>query len=187
MKVLIKVCIVLVIVSLNACAILQEPIINRHDDIKKYKYVVIPKTDTITSGAGSVYGNQYGVYGGTITDSINPGSVIEGILLKKQFISVDEIRPEIANKTLIVKYGQSGKRDVAGGFGGYTLEVSISFINAKTYESVYSCTAEGQGSTEADDIREAITRCLSGIDWSNMDIAYIKVVNNYYTKSYKCF
>ena len=53
--------------------------------------------------------------------------------------------------------------NVTGGLGGYTLEVTIILIDAKTYDTIYSCTAEGQGSTEADDIREAITRCLSGL------------------------
>jgi hypothetical protein len=46
------------------------------------------------------------------------------------------------------------------GWGGYTIEVTIQFVSAKTNSLVCSCTAEGIGSTEADDIREAITRCL---------------------------
>jgi len=160
---LVKVIFTFSVIFLNGCAVLEAPKITRHDDIKKYQYVAISSTGTLNSGAGAVFGNQYGVYGGTTSKSINPGSVIEGILLKKGYTSINEIKPEIAHKTLVVKYGQSGKRDVAGGLGGYTLEVTISFINAKTYENVYSCTAEGQGETEADDIREAITRCLSGI------------------------
>ena len=163
MKVLTKIAITLAVVSLNGCAILAEPKITKHDDINKYKYVAISNTGSLSSGAGIVVGGQYGVYGGSTSKSVNPGAVIEGILLKKGFTSINEIRPEIIDKTLIVKYGESGKRDVAAGLGGYTLEVTISFINAKTYENVYSCTAEGQGETEADDIREAITRCLSGI------------------------
>lgn len=55
--------------------------------------------------------------------------------------------------------GESGKRNT--GLGGYTLEVTIQLISAKTSSLVCSCTAEGQGSTEADDIRQAITRCLN--------------------------
>ena len=163
MKALLKIILTMVIVSVNGCAILDEPKITRSDDINKYKYVAISNTGSLSSGTGAVIGNQYGVYGGSTNKSVNPGSVIEGILLKNGFTSISEIRPEIADKTLIVKYGESGKRDVAGGLGGYTLEATISFINAKTYEHVYTCTAEGQGTTEADDIREAITRCLSGI------------------------
>ena len=161
MKALFKFILILSIILLSGCAILEEPKIIKYSDIHKYKYVVISNTGSLTSSTGAVFGNQYGVYGGTTTQSVNPGSVIEGTLLKKGFTSINEIKPEIVSKTLIVKYGQSGKRDVGL---GYTLEVTISFINAKTYENVYTCTAEGQGSTEADDIRIAITRCLSGIE-----------------------
>lgn len=50
-----------------------------------------------------------------------------------------------------------------GGIGGYTLEVSIQILDAKTQEPVFICTAEGQGDTEADDIRKAITRCLESL------------------------
>ena len=47
--------------------------------------------------------------------------------------------------------------------GGYTIEVTIQFVSAKSNELISSCTAEGQGQTEADDIRQAITRCLSAL------------------------
>lgn len=43
------------------------------------------------------------------------------------------------------------------------MEVTIQFISAQTNSLVCSCSAEGQGETEADDIRMAITRCLSTI------------------------
>ena len=59
-----------------------------------------------------------------------------------------------------MNYGESGKRNRGL---GYTIEVTIQFISAKTHAPICSCTAEGQGETEADDIREAITRCLSGL------------------------
>ena len=44
--------------------------------------------------------------------------------------------------------------------GGYTLGVSIQMLDSKTHEPLFICTAEGQGETEADDIRKAIARCL---------------------------
>lgn len=74
-----------------------------------------------------------------------------------------EIKPELIDQTLIVNYGESGKRNIAGGLGGYTIEVTIQFISAKTHTLMSSCTAEGQGETEADDIRKAINRCLAGL------------------------
>ena len=46
---------------------------------------------------------------------------------------------------------------------GYTIEVSIQFVDAKTKEIICVSTAEGIGYTESDDIREAITRALNVI------------------------
>lgn len=147
----------------TGCAILKEPEITKRENIDQYSFVVLPKTNSLISGTGGVYGNQYGVYGGSSTKEINPSHVIEGILLKRGLVSTDSVRPGNEEKTLIVKYGESGRRDVAGGLGGYTLEVTIALISAKTNSVAYSCVAEGQGSTEVDDIREAIHRCLSGL------------------------
>ena len=84
-----------------------------------------------------------------------------GILSKKGFVRLPEQKSELVDETLIVNYGESGRRDT--GLGGYTIEVTIQFISAKSNDLICSCTAEGQGSTEADDIRQAITRCLSSL------------------------
>lgn len=62
------------------------------------------------------------------------------------------------DETLIINYGESGTRKT--GWGGNAIEVTIQFLSAKSNTLVCSCTAEGQDSTEADDIREAINRCL---------------------------
>jgi hypothetical protein len=155
--------IVLTSILVNSCAILKAPIITKNDSIEGYKYVFIPTTGNLASGTGGVYGGQYGVYGSSTSKSVNPSDVITGILLKEGFVSLPEIKPELTDETLIVNYGESGKRVIAGGLGGYTIEVTIKLISAKSYKTLCSCTAEGQGSTEADDIREAITRCLSGL------------------------
>jgi len=154
---------VLLSVITTGCAILKEPEITKRENIDQYNFVVLPKTTSFSSGTGSVYGDQYGVYGGSSSKEINPSHVIEGILLKRGLMSTAAVKPGNESKTLLVKYGESGMRDVAGGLGGYTLEVTIALISAKTNSVVYSCVAEGQGSTEVDDIREAIHRCLSGL------------------------
>lgn len=144
------------------CFAILEPAQTKHfKDIKAYDYAYLNATQTLNSGVGA---GAYGYYGGSysVSKSINPADMIAGILMKKGFIIVNDTTSHTA-KTLIVNYGQSGKRDVVGGLGGYTLEVSIQILDAQTKEPVYICTAEGQGSTEADDIREAITRCLAGL------------------------
>lgn len=147
----------------SGCASLKEPEITKRGEINVYSFVVLPNAASLSSISGGVYGNQYGVYGSSSSKEINPSNIIEGILLKRGLISTDAVTSENKDKTLIVKYGESGRRDVAGGLGGYALEVTIAIVTAKTNEVVYSCVAEGQGSTEVDDIREAIHRCLSGL------------------------
>jgi len=153
----------LLTVLVSGCATLKDPEITKRGEIEEYSFVVLPNAANLSSSSGGVYGNQYGVYGSSSSKEINPSNVIEGILLKRGLISTDTVTAETKDKTLIVKYGESGRRDVAGGLGGYTLEVTIVIVTATTSEIFYSCVAEGQGSTEVDDIRQAIHRCLSGL------------------------
>lgn len=129
----------------SGCAILNEPQIRKSGDLKQYRFVVLPKTSNLSASAGGIYGNQSGIYGSAESKEINPGQIIEGLLLKRGVISTENVPAGAEQQTLIVRYGESGKRDVAAGLGGYTLEVTIAMISARTNEVVYSCTAEGQG------------------------------------------
>ena len=144
------------------CFAILEPIQSqKYKDIDGYKFAYISQTATVDSGVGHSGYGAYGGYGYSVKKSINPRDVIAGIFMKKGLVVVEKVADE-AN-ALVVNYGQSGKRNVVGGLGGYTLEVSIQIFDAKTQEPIYTCSAEGQGSTEADDIRVAITRCLSNL------------------------
>jgi hypothetical protein len=108
----------------------------------------------LTSSSGATVNGQYF----SSSKTVNPSDVIYGTLSKSGLIRLPELKEELSEETLVVNYGESGRRSV--GWGGYTIEVTIQFVSAKTNSLVCSCTAEGIGSTEADDIREAITRCL---------------------------
>lgn len=137
-----------------ASTILRESMVD-------YKYVYILDTKELTSSSGGVYGGHYSsVYGATTTKSVNPSDIISGYLLKQGYIRVPELNPTIANETMIVSYGESGRR-VAG--LGYAIEVTIQFTTATTHTLIASTTAEGQGETEADDIRIAIYRALDAL------------------------
>jgi hypothetical protein len=151
--------ILLLSILANSCAVLKTPVITRNDAIEGYKYIFISPTNELTSSSGVIIGEQY--YSSSKT--VSPSDVMTGILLKKGFIRLPEMKPELIDETIIINYGESGRRNVAGGLGGYTIEVTIQFISAKSNTLICSCTAEGQGETEADDIRKAITRCLSGL------------------------
>lgn len=144
-------------VFMSSCYTLKLPVVTKNETTDNYKYIYISPTNSLTSGSGATYAGQY--YSSSKT--VNPSDVIAGMLSKEKFIRLPELKPELADETLIVNYGESGRRNV--GLGGYTIEVTINFISAKTYKEICSCTAEGIGSTEADDIRKAITRCLNGL------------------------
>lgn len=149
----------IVSIWISSCASLKPPIVVKNDSIENYKYFYISPTNSMISSSGAMYGGQY--Y--SLSKSVNPSDVITGILSKEGFIRLPELRPELTDQTLIINYGESGKRNIAGGLLGYTIEVTIQFISAKSHTLISSCTAEGQGETEADDIRKAITRCLTGL------------------------
>ena len=157
MKIIRFLAIILTSILANSCYTLKVPTVVKNDKIEEYKYIFISPTNSLTSSLGATYGRQY--Y--STTKTVNPSDVIAGILSKEGFIIVPELKPEIIDETIIVNYGESGRRNV--GLGGYTIEVTIQFISAKSHTLISSCTAEGIGETEADDIRQAITRCLTGL------------------------
>ena len=150
--------IIFTIILINSCVPLKEVTVVKNDNIARYKYVFITPTNSVTSSQTTVSEEKHS----TTTKSINPSDVITGILLKEGFVRLPELKPELLDETLIVNYGESGRRSTGLG-GGYTIEVTIQLISAKSHNLISSCTAEGQGKTEADDIRIAITRCLSSI------------------------
>jgi hypothetical protein len=118
---------------------------------------VVPQTNSLSSGTGMTIGTTYV----SSNKSVNPSDVISGVLSKNGLIRLPELKPELAKQTVLVNYGESGKRST--GLGGYTIEVTIQFVDAEANKLISSCTAEGQGETEADDIRMAIDRCLSSL------------------------
>lgn len=145
---------------LGSCASMRAPVVQRYESIEQYKYIYITPTAELISSSGGVYGNQFGVYGGSKTKTINPSDVISGVLIKRGYIRLPELNQGLADQTLIINYGESGRRNVNL---GYSIEVTIQFLSARTNMPICVCTAEGQGSTEADDVRIAITRALEAL------------------------
>jgi hypothetical protein len=145
------------LISLNGCTSLRPPTSVKNGSIFGFKYMYITPTGSLTSSSGATISGQY--YSSSKT--VNPSDVISGILTKEGLIRLPELQTELSSETIIINYGESGKRST--GLGGYTIEVTIQFISSKNNSLICSCTAEGQGSTEADDIRQAITRCLGEI------------------------
>lgn len=141
----------------SGCGSLKAPSIHQFDSIEGYRYVYITPTAELTSSTGVAYAVGNGLYGNS-SKTINPSDVISGIFLKNGFIRLPELKPDLSDQTIVVNYGESGRRNKGL---GYTIEVTIQILSAKTNEPICICTAEGQGETEADDIRIAINRALT--------------------------
>ena len=92
---------------LSSCVSLNEPVIKKGKSVESFKYAIMPVTGSKVSTTGAVYGNQTGIYGSTSTREVNPGALIEGFLLKRGMVILNEIQPQHKDKTLIVRYGES--------------------------------------------------------------------------------
>lgn len=143
-----------------SCVSLQPVRITRNSALDNYTYFYITPTETKTGSSGGMYGNGYGVYGSSVSKSTNPADIISGYLIKRGMVRLPEIKNDLADKTIIINYGETGRRDAGL---GYTIEVTLQILSAKTSEVICVVTGEGMGDTEADDIRIAINRCLEEI------------------------
>lgn len=131
--------------------------INIKQPIDNYKYFYVSPTAEKQSEVSTAYSNSY--Y--HLSKTTNPRDIIAGYLIKRGFISLPELNPQLLDNTFIVNYGESGRRSL--GIKGYTLEVTIQFLTAHDYSVLCTCSAEGCGSTEADDIQIAINRALNAL------------------------
>lgn len=142
---------------LVGCAILEPVQVVKKESIFNYDYFYIMPTGDVQSSSGAVYGGAYGVYGGSSSKSANPADIIAGKMIKRGFVRLNEVDEKTADKTILISYGESGRRSAGL---GYTIEVTIQFTNAQTHSLICSCTGEGQGETETDDVRKAINRAM---------------------------
>lgn len=148
--------VLIVSMVMTACVTLQPASVTRNGQLSDYPYFVINSTETLTSGQGMT---SNGIYS-SINKTVNPKDVIAGYLIKKGLVVLPESQEGLLPQTLIVNYGESGRRNVGL---GYTIEVTIQFISAFSNQVIFLTTAEGIGDTEADDIREAITRAMDAL------------------------
>ena len=155
----------LIALVVSSCSPLLAPTVTRSKAIVGYKYVYITPTVEKTSVTGSVIPLATGSIGATSSHSINPADLICGHFLKRGYTRLPELRPDLAKETIIVNYGETGRRNT--GWGSYTIEVTIQLISAENSEVICVGTAEGRGETEADDVRIAINRCIDTIFETN--------------------
>ena len=147
---------IIVVLTLTSCGSLRPATVTRHSSLEGYKYAYINSTSTKVGSAGYFYNGM----GASETKSTNPSEIISGFLMKKGFIIVPELKPENESHTIVVNYAETGRRNLNL---GYAIEITIQILSATDNSLLCTGTAEGQGSTEADDIRQAITRALRDI------------------------
>jgi hypothetical protein len=94
------------------------------------------------------------------------------VLMNKGYIILPQIEEDKKDLTLVVSYGETQHRTI--GLFSYAIGVNIQFRDAKTFELIASSEAEGIGSTEADDVRNAINKALHSI--------FANAEANFYTK-----
>lgn len=150
---------ILISLLLASCVEELQPVcVTRYNTLDQYTHFYITPTGTKTSSSGGVFSNGFGVYGLSQTKSTNPGDIISGFMIKKGFIQLPELNNELANKTIIINYGETGRRYMD--FSADIIEITLQILSAQTNEIICVVTGEGHGETEADGIRNAINRCL---------------------------
>lgn len=167
---------VLCIAALMAVSVwangLLAPKVVIYKDMSKYKFVYIIPTSSVTSASGthgyvsgSAYGNYGSLYGSVhsgATKTTNPADEICGQLVKRGYTILPSIDPALAAKTMVVAYGNAGRRSVS--LHSYASAIVLQFTDAETHEILANFETEGCGSNETEDIREAIDRAFDVYD-----------------------
>lgn len=146
--------------AICGCATSKYSSVNRAAHIEGYKYFYVLGTNELVSidtsvGIADEFGNASA---STYINAFNPSDVIVGYLMKKGFIRAPKLDKELAHKTLLVSYGESGH------YRGGIAEVTIQFIDASTHELITTTTAASGGiKSDSDKLRDAILKSLKNL------------------------
>lgn len=158
---------------------LQAPKVVIQSDLSHYKYAYVIPTSAITSNSGtygSVYGGNFGLYGGVQsgpTKTVSPAELISGQLMQRGYTILPSVEPALAAETMIVSYGNVGRRELSA--FAYATCIVIQFTDAATHEKVATFESEGCGSDETEDIHQAIHRAFEVYDYSQSPCVKLKI------------
>lgn len=144
----------------SSCISLAPTSITRNASLDSFKYFYVTPTAERNSVSGSSYGNQYGVYGSTKSNSVSPSEFIASYLMNRGYIRVPEVKAENAKRTMIINYGDGNSRER---FDEFAIEVTIQILDAEKNDLICICRADAKASNEAKAIRIAIEKCLDEI------------------------
>ncbi len=140
----------------SGCTALKPTAVTLNSPINDYQYVYITPTSEKNSVEGATIGGYYGIYGATSTHSVSPMDIISGHFIKKGFVRVPEIKPENADKTIIVNYGEVKSGYYIDLYHG--VSIVIQMISASDNKLICVCEAEGKGNNDAEAVNNAIDR-----------------------------
>lgn len=126
-------------------------------DWNKYKYAYVIPTSGVTS-----QGMTIGLSSAP-AKTINPSETISGKLMQQGYCILPNISPELAEKTMIVSYGYTGRQETGL---GYASCIIVQFRDAKTHDLLASIETGGNGWDETDDILIAINNVFKCLEYS---------------------
>ena len=159
-----------VLMAVSVMAQTKAPVVVLKGDPTDYDYFYIAPTSGVTAG-GLAYNPFIGLYGDE-TKTIVPSDVISGCLMKNGYDVVYTVKPEKANKTLVVSYGYVGRQ-------GYNSSIIIQMRNGETQDLVATIDAEGAGSNEAEAIDAAIYNGLRMYHYNVFPKIETEIVENH--------
>lgn len=144
----------------GGCISLAPTSITRKGTLDGFKYFYVTPTAERNSVSGGTWGNQYGVYGSTSSNSVSPSELIAGYMMNRGYVRVPEVKAENAKQTMIINYGDGNSRE---GLVGFAIEVTIQILDAEKNDLICICKADEIADTEAKAIRCATEKCLNEI------------------------
>lgn len=145
-----------------SCGGLQPVQVSVQPNFYKYRYVYVMPTGSVTASSG-VYSTSSGYVSGGVTRSVNPTDIITGYLMRKGMNILPALDQNKLSETMVVSYGEAGRRNMGFLFLDVATGIVIQFRDAATNDLVASAQAEDSGYTEADNVRYAIERALDAI------------------------
>lgn len=157
-----KILFFIVALTLTACGALKPTTCFVQPNFYKYRYVYIMPTGSVTGSTG-VYSIDRNTVSGGVTKTTNPADVMAGYLMQKGFTVLPQLDQNKLAETLILSYGETGKRNVGFLWLFDATGIIIQFRDAQTNDLIASAEDEATGSTEADNVRNAIRNALDAI------------------------
>ena len=161
-----KILFFIIALAATACSALKPTTCSVQPNFYKYRYVYIMPTGSVT-GSTKVHtvnssDNRTYVTGG-VTKTTNPTDMMSGYLMQKGFAILPQLDQSKLAETLVLSYGETGHRSVGFLWLSDATSIIIQFRDAQTNDLIASAEAEDYGSTEADNIRYAISKALDAI------------------------